>query len=105
MLLPPPPELPQRARRLRTARVFRFLALSLFAILGGLFAARVAVAKPSHSVRPGSLTCTWLSTRPGITIEPSPASTILQSVGTSSKEVTAAIRPAFKRIDAGINSF
>ena len=28
-------------------------------------AARVAVAKPSHSVRPGSLTCTWLSTRPG----------------------------------------
>ena len=28
-------------------------------------AARVAVAKPSHSVRPGSLTCTWLSTSPG----------------------------------------
>ena len=28
-------------------------------------AARVAVSKPSHSVRPGSLTCTWLSTRPG----------------------------------------
>ena len=28
-------------------------------------AARVAVAKPSHSVRPGSLTCTWVSTRPG----------------------------------------
>ena len=28
-------------------------------------AARVAVQKPSHSVRPGSLTCTWVSTRPG----------------------------------------
>jgi hypothetical protein len=28
-------------------------------------AAAVAVAKPSHSVRPGSLTCTWVSTRPG----------------------------------------
>ena len=28
-------------------------------------AARVALAKPSHSVRPGSLTCTWESTRPG----------------------------------------
>ena len=28
-------------------------------------AARVAVAKPSHSVRPGSLTCTWVSTSPG----------------------------------------
>ena len=29
-------------------------------------AAAVAVAKPSHSVRPGSLTCTWVSTMPGI---------------------------------------
>ena len=28
-------------------------------------AARVALAKPSQSVRPGSLTCTWVSTRPG----------------------------------------
>ena len=28
-------------------------------------AARVAVAKPSHSVRPGSLTWTWVSTSPG----------------------------------------
>ncbi len=28
-------------------------------------AALVAVANPSHSVRPGSLTCTWVSTRPG----------------------------------------
>ena len=28
-------------------------------------AARVAVANPSHSVRPGSLTCTCVSTRPG----------------------------------------
>ncbi len=27
-------------------------------------AARVAVQKPSHSVRPGSLMCTWLSTIP-----------------------------------------
>ena len=30
-------------------------------------AARVAVSKPSHSVRPGSLTCTCVSTRPGET--------------------------------------
>ena len=28
-------------------------------------AARVAVSNPSHSVRPGSLTCTWVSTSPG----------------------------------------
>ncbi len=32
-------------------------------------AARVAVANPSHSVRPGSLTCTWVSTTPGSTID------------------------------------
>ena len=30
-------------------------------------AARVAVSNPSHSVRPGSLTCTWVSTSPGRT--------------------------------------
>ena len=28
-------------------------------------AAAVAVAKPSHSVRPGSLTCTWRVHQPG----------------------------------------
>ena len=28
-------------------------------------AARVALANPSHAVRPGSLTCTWVSTSPG----------------------------------------
>lgn len=31
-------------------------------------AARVPVQKPSHSVRPGSLRCTWASTRPGSSI-------------------------------------
>ena len=38
-------------------------------------AARVADAKPSHSVRPGSLTCTWVSTRPGSSTTSSPSST------------------------------
>ena len=38
-------------------------------------AARVAVANPSHSVRPGSLTCTWVSTSPGSSTTSSPSST------------------------------
>ena len=41
MLLPPPPEVPPRSR---PARFRRLLVLSLCATLGGLFAARVAVA-------------------------------------------------------------
>ena len=39
--------------------------MSMIVVTPPAAAARVAVAKPSHSVRPGSLTCTWLSTRPG----------------------------------------
>ena len=46
-------------------------------------AARVAVAKPSHSVRPGSLTCTWLSTRPGSSTSSSARVTV--PAGASSK--------------------
>ena len=38
-------------------------------------AARVAVQKPSQDVRPGSFTCTWLSTRPGITTRSSTSHT------------------------------
>ena len=38
-------------------------------------AARVAVSKPSHSVRPGSLMCTWLSTSPGVTTRSPTSST------------------------------
>ena len=39
--------------------------MSTIVVTPPAIAARVAEAKPSHSVRPGSLTCTWLSTRPG----------------------------------------
>ena len=39
--------------------------MSMIVVTPPAAAARVAVAKPSHSVRPGSLTCTWVSTRPG----------------------------------------
>ena len=37
----------------------------------------VAVANPSHSVRPGSFTCTWLSTSPGSSTSPSARVTAL----------------------------
>jgi hypothetical protein len=43
-------------------------------------AARVAVAKPSHSVRPGSFTCTWLSTSPGRMTPSKPSRTATPAV-------------------------
>jgi hypothetical protein len=53
-------------------------------------AARVAVAKPSHSVLPGSQTCTWESTRPGRSTSPAarsrvsrPASALVSSGSTA----------------------
>jgi len=42
-----------------------FSGMSQIVVTPPAAAARVAVANPSHSVRPGSLTCTWESTRPG----------------------------------------
>ena len=39
-------------------------------------AAVVAVAKPSQCVRPGSFTCTWVSTTPGISTTSGPSSTV-----------------------------
>ena len=39
--------------------------MSTIVVTPPAIAARVAEAKPSQWVRPGSLTCTWLSTSPG----------------------------------------
>ena len=39
--------------------------MSMIVVIPPAAAARVAVAKPSQSVRPGSLTWTWVSTMPG----------------------------------------
>ena len=39
--------------------------MSMIVVTPPAAAARVAVVKPSQSVRPGSFTCTWESTRPG----------------------------------------
>ena len=63
-------------------------------------AARVAVQKPSHSVRPGSLTWTWVSTRPGSRTS-SPTSSRRAPAGTSaSYGSTAAILPSATATDA-----
>ena len=43
-----------------------FSGMSMMVVTPPAAAARVAEAKPSHSVRPGSLTWTWVSTRPGM---------------------------------------
>ena len=50
--------------------------MSMIVVTPPAAAARVAVAKPSHSVRPGSLTCTWVSTRPGSSTSSSARSTV-----------------------------
>ena len=43
-----------------------FNGISTMVVIPPAAAARVAVANPSHSVRPGSLTCTCESTSPGM---------------------------------------
>ena len=54
-------------------------------------AACVALSKPSHSVRPGSLTWTWLSTRPGSRTR-SPTSSVGVPGSTAPSSTTATIR-------------
>ena len=70
----------------------RFTASASTVVVGGMLlsgmstivvtppaaAARVADAKPSHSVRPGSLTCTCVSTSPGMSTSSS-ASTMVRA--------------------------
>ena len=64
-------------------------------------AARVAVGKPSHSVRPGSLTCTWVSTRPGSrATSPRSSTGPVADVG-GRRPATAAIRPSKTQTAAG----
>ena len=67
-------------------------------------AARVAVAKPSHSVRPGSLTCTWVSTRPGSRTSSSSRRTVSSPERAAPAELsgsTATIRPPLMPTAAG----
>ena len=62
-----------------------FSGMSTIVVTPPAAAARVAVAKPSHSVRPGSLTCTCVSTSPGMSTSSS-ASRTMRGGGESGSE-------------------
>src|SRR6185312_6706959 len=64
-------------------------------------AARVALAKPSHSVRPGSLTWTWVSTTPGSRTSCPGRSSTRTAPGASLNAASAAIRPSRTATVAG----
>src|SRR6185437_873556 len=77
-----------------------FSGMSTSVVTPPAAAARVAVANPSQSVRPGSLMWTCASTIPGETMS-SPASTSGTEGGTSSKPATATMTPPATWIVAG----
>jgi hypothetical protein len=58
----------------------------------------VAVSKPSHSVRPGSLMWTWVSTRPGISTSSSPSTTSSVASRSEAKGSIRTTRPSFTPI-------
>ncbi len=60
-----------------------FSGMSQIVVTPPAAAARVAVANPSHSVRPGSLTCTCVSTRPGSSARSPRSTSRLASSGAS----------------------
>lgn len=64
-------------------------------------AARVAVQNPSHSVRPGSLTWTWVSTRPGMRTSSPKSSTRAPAGASVSYGRTASMVPPVTATDAG----
>ncbi|CAM5669770.1 hypothetical protein STENM223S_03653 [Streptomyces tendae] len=89
-------------RRLSTVVVggMELSGMSTRVVMPPAAAARVAVQKPSHSVRPGSFTCTWVSTRPGRTTW-SPTSSSRAPAGTgASYGSTAVIFSPVTAIDA-----
>ena len=65
---PPRAASPSNASTLVVAGML-FSGISTIVVTPPAAAARVAVSKPSQSVRPGSLMWTWVSTTPGITTE------------------------------------
>ena len=69
-----------------------FSGISTSVVAPPAAAARVAVTKPSHSVRPGSFRCTWVSTTPG-KIARSSTSTRRAPAGTSAHGATCTILP------------
>ena len=69
-----------------------FNGMSISVVTPPSAAARVAEAKPSHSVRPGSFTCTWVSTSPGSSTR-SPRSRSWTASACARYGSTASIRP------------
>ena len=65
----------------------QFNGISTKVVIPPAAAAWVAVLKPSHSVRPGSLICTCESTKPGINIL-LPRSSIKQAVSKASNSTS-----------------
>jgi hypothetical protein len=102
-----PPQKPTSTQQ-RPSAAFRFTSSAGTSTVGGMLfsgmsrmvvtppaaAARVALSKPSHSVRPGSLTCTCVSTRPGSSTSSSASSTTCAPSSRSDSGTTAAIRPS-----------
>lgn len=68
-----------------------FRGMSTMVVTPPAAAARVAVAKPSHAVRPGSLTWTRVTTSPGIRVSPSASSDTRAPVRPASSGSAAAI--------------
>src|SRR6266516_4741047 len=67
--------------------------MSMMVVIPPAAAAAVAVGNPSQSARPGSLTWTWVSTRPGISTSSSVSSIIWAPRLAASNGSTAAILP------------
>ena len=63
--------------------------MSMIVVTPPAAAARVAEANPSHSVRPGSLTCTWVSTRPGSSTSSSARTTVSAAATAASRSTTS----------------
>jgi hypothetical protein len=76
-----------------------FSGMSTIVVTPPAAAAAVAVANPSQPVRPGSLTCTWLSTSPGSRTSSAARSAV--PGGASSYPVTAVIMPPENSTVAG----
>ena len=71
-----------------------FNGMSMIVVTPPAAAALVADAKPSHSVRPGSLTCTWVSTSPGISVSSSASSTVEAAASSLPSGSIATILPS-----------
>ena len=71
-----------------------FRGMSRMVVTPPAAAALVALAKPSHSVRPGSLTCTCASTRPGRRVSSGASSTTSSPSSPAPRGAMAAILPS-----------